>query len=218
MKKIIIIGAGANALEIIEYIEYINNIKETYEIIGILDDSFENYVKNISLDYNYQYLGNTKEPLVRKDFHYFLAIANVPVRRLIIDRFLEEGAVFSNIIHPMAYMSPSAKVGVGNLIYATALIGPKVIVGNFNLLNAGVCLGHHTVLGDNNVLCPKVTISGYNKIGDNNLFGSNVSSFPGLVIGSSNVISAGIILDKNVPDRSTIYYRYKEKVFVLPKE
>jgi hypothetical protein len=67
------------------------------------------------------------------------------------------------------------------------------------------------------VLCPKTTLSGYNKVGNDNLFGSNVSSFPSVNIGSSNIISAGIILDKNVLDGSTIFYRYKEKVFVLPK-
>lgn len=218
MKKIIIIGAGANAIEIVEYIEYINSIKETYDIIGLLDDSFESYKENISLDYNYPYLGNTKEPVVGEDFHYVLGIANISIRRTIIENFLNKGAMFSNIIHPMASISPSAKMGIGNLIYATAIIGPKVLIGNFNLLNAGICLGHHTIIGDNNVLCPRTTLSGYTKIGDDNLFGSNVSSLPGLVIGSSNVISAGIILDKNVLDSSTIYYRFKEKIFILPKE
>jgi hypothetical protein len=217
MEKIIIIGAGANALEIIEYIDHINSIKNTYEIIGLLDDSRENYENNISIDYDYAYLGNTKNPVIEKDLNYVLAIADVSVRRTIIDRFLEKGALFTNIVHPMAYISTSSKVGVGNLIYATAIIGPKVIVGDFNLLNAGTCLGHHTILGDNNVLCPKTTLSGYNKVGDDNLFGSNVSSFPSIVIGSSNIISSGIILDKNVLNGTTIFYRYKEKVFVLPK-
>ena len=218
MEKIIIIGAGANAIEIVEYIEYINGIKETYEIIGLLDDSIESYEENISMDYNYPYLGNTNAPIVGEDFHYVLGIANISIRRTIIENFLEKGAIFTNIIHPMASISPSAKMGTGNLFYATAIIGPKVTIGNFNLLNAGICLGHHTVIGDNNVLCPRTTLSGYTKIGNNNLFGSNVSSLPGLVIGSSNVVSAGIILDKNVSDNSTIYYRFKEKVFILPKE
>jgi hypothetical protein len=218
MKKIIIIGAGANAIEIIEYVHHINSINETYEIIGLLDDSFENYEKNISLDFDYPYLGKTQQPVIEKEYYYVLAIANVPVRRVIIDSFLEKGAVFSNIIHPMAHISPSSTIGIGNLIYATAIVGPKVVVGDFNLLNAGVCIGHHTILGNNNVLCPKTTLSGYNKVDDNNLFGSNVSSFPGLVVGSSNIISSGIILDKNVLNGTTIFYRYKEKVFVLPKE
>ena len=179
MKKIIIIGAGANAIEIIEYVHHINNSNETYEIIGLLDDSIENYEKNIAIDFDYPYLGKIEQAVIEKDFNYVLAIANVSVRRTIIDNYLEKGAVFSNIIHPMAHISPSAKIGTGNLIYATAIVGPKVVVGNFNLLNAGICLGHHTVLGNNNVLCPKTTLSGYNKVGDNNLFGSNVSSFPG---------------------------------------
>lgn len=217
MKKITIIGAGSNAMEIIEYIEHINEIKETYKIIGLLDDSIENYETNISMNYNYQYLGNTKNPVIEKDVYYVLAIANIAVRRVIIDNFTAKGAVFSNIIHPMTQISPTSKIGEGNLIYPTALIGPKVEIGDFNLLNAGTCLGHHTVIGDNNVLCPKTTLSGYNKVGNDNLFGSNVSSFPSIVVGSSNIISAGIILDKNVLNGNTIFYRYKEKVFVLPK-
>jgi sugar O-acyltransferase (sialic acid O-acetyltransferase NeuD family) len=218
MKKIIIIGAGAHAMEIIEYIENINNINETYEIIGVLDDSVENYENNISMDYNYQYLGNTEKPVKGDDFNYVLGIANVTIRRAIIDRFVDAGAIFSNIIHPLATVSPLAKMGVGNLIYPTVIIGPKVIIGDNNLLNAGVCLGHHTLLGDNNVICPKATFSGFTKIGNDNFFGINVSTFPSIEIGSSNIVSAGMILDKNVLNNSTIYFRYKEKVFVLSKE
>jgi sugar O-acyltransferase (sialic acid O-acetyltransferase NeuD family) len=217
MKKIIIIGAGSHAIEIIEYIEYINNIKETYQIIGVLDDSFENYENNIFIEYNYPYLGNTESPIIGKNLNYVLGIANVKFRRMIIDRFLIKGAIFSNIIHPLAYISPTAKMGVGNFIYPSAFIGPKVIIGNFNLLNAGTCLGHHSVLGDNNTICPNTTFSGYTKIGDNNFFGLNVCTFPSLVIGSSNVISAGMVVDKDVLDSCTIYYRFKEKVIAIPR-
>lgn len=217
MKKIIIIGAGGHAMEIIEYIEYINSIKDTYEIIGLLDDSFENYEKNILTDYNYQYLGNTEKPVIGEDFNYVLGIASIAIRRTIIDRFLKKGAIFSNIIHPLAYISPSAKMGVGNFIYPTAIIGPKVIIGNYNLINAGACMGHHTVLGENNVVCPKTTFSGFTKIGDNNFFGLNVSTFPSVEIGSSNVVSAGMILDKSIEDNTTVFYRFKERVIVLPK-
>ena len=126
--------------------------------------------------------------------------------------------MFYTFIHHSCFVFKTANLGKGNILTRNCTIGPNVSLGNYNTFNTYSSIGHDSILGNNNVLCPYAGFSGNTKIGDNNFFGLNVTTFPSITIGSSNIISAGMILDKNVLDNSTIYYRYKEKVFVLPKE
>ena len=44
MENLIIIGAGGFALEVIDLIESINTNKETYKIIGLLDDQKNDFI------------------------------------------------------------------------------------------------------------------------------------------------------------------------------
>lgn len=40
--------------------------------------------------------------------------------------------------------------------------------------------------------------------------GIRVTTVPDIIIGNRNKIQAGMIVDKNVGDDSTLFYRYKE--------
>lgn len=218
MKNIVIIGAGAHALEIFEYILTINQIKKDYNVLGLIDDSYQSYLNNFEkqLDHSPKYLGKISDHSFTGDFNYILGISNVVVRKNLIDKFAN-GIKFTNIIHPRSYISPFAKLGRGNVIAPNVNVGPMVEISDFNLINGGVAIGHNSLIGSNNILSPNCCLSGGTKVGDNNFFGMNVSTFPNVLIGNQNQISAGMILDKNIENESVIFFRFKEKVLLVPK-
>ncbi|MEG2471573.1 MAG: hypothetical protein RSA75_09950 [Bacteroidales bacterium] len=52
---------------------------------------------------------------------------------------------------------------------------------------------------------------------DDNYFGIRGTTLPNIEIGSKNTIQAGMIVDKNIENESTCFYRFKEKVLAIPK-
>jgi tetrahydrodipicolinate N-succinyltransferase len=73
------------------------------------------------------------------------------------------------------------------------------------------------MIGDFNFISPNVCFSGFTRIGDENLFGINSVTIPGISVGNRNKITAGMVLDQNIGDDSTVFYRFKEKILAVPK-
>ena len=214
--KIIIIGAGGHAAELDDYINLFNIIqkrnKDKFEINGFLDDNPDSYK---SYQFSAPYLGEIKSHKIDKNCKYIIAIANIKFRRPIIESFLKLGAEFITFIHPSAFISKSANIGAGSVIAPNVNIGPNVKIGKFNMINARASIGHDTVIGKYNFITPNVCFSGYTKIGNENMFGINSATIPNIEVGSNNKIAAGMVLDKNIKDNTTVFYRFKEKIIAV---
>lgn len=210
--KIIIIGSGGHAAEISDYIQYSNSqnaLDTTLEIIGYLDDNFNNY---LHYHFNSPYLGSISEHQIAPHVHYIIGIANLVYRKKFVEFFLEKGARFASFVHPSAAISSSAKLGKGVVIGPNVNLGPNTYVGDFSLVNSRVSMGHDSKVGKYNFLSPNVCFSGYTEVGDENLFGINSATIPGIKIGDRNKIMAGMTLDKNVGNDEVVFYRFKEKI------
>lgn len=216
MKEVIIIGAGGHGAELDEYIAYNNRFQDSehFKVIGFLDDNPDNYS-------NYQLsaplIGGVKDHSVRNDCYYIMGIANLLYRKLFVEQFMSQGAEFVGFIHHSAYISRSAEIGKGAVIGPMANLGPNIKVGDFTLINSRCSLGHDTHIGKYNFISPNVCFSGFTSIGDENLFGINSATIPGIKVGNSNKIAAGMILDRNVENNSVVFFRYKERVISVPK-
>ena len=216
MNRIIIIGTGGHSAEIDDYITLSkkNNPSFPWEILGYLDDNPLGYEK---YSFTGPFLGTIRDHVVRKDCMYIMGIAMLEYRRPIIERFLSEGAEFATFIHPTATVSPSAKIGKGVVLALHVNVGPNVVIEDYTLVNSRCSIGHNTHLGRYNFISPNVCFSGFTRVGDENLFGINSATIPHIEIGSRNLIMAGMIIDKNVGDDQTVFYRFKEKILAIPK-
>lgn len=216
MKNIIIIGSGGHSAEICDYFQYAKKRDAGFdlEIVGLIDDNPIGYQH-----YNFTapFLGGIQSHIVKKDVYYLMGIANLKYRRLIIESFLAEEALFTSFIHPDAYISPSSTIGSGVVIAPGVNIGPKVSIGDFTLVNSRSSMGHDTKIGSYNFICPNVCFSGFTQVGDENLFGINSTSIPGVKIGNRNKIAAGMVIDKDIGNDEVIFYRFKEKVIAIPR-
>ena len=217
MTNIIIIGAGGHGAELNDYVGYSNQIKgfDEYKVIGFLDDNPDNYA---NYSFSAPLLGGIRDHAVRHDTSYLMGIANLKYRKLFVELFSEKGADFITLVHPTAYVSPSATIGKGVVIGPMANIGPNVVLGDFTLINSRSSMGHDTHLGKFNFISPNVCFSGFTSIGNENLFGINSATIPGIKVGDRNKITAGMILDKNVENDTVVFYRFKERVIAVTKE
>ena len=154
--------------------------------------------------------------MVENDY-FVIAIGNVNVRLQIINYLKESKANFINLIHSNVIISNTVKIGEGNVIDPYCIIGPNVIIGNFNIFTSQSIISHDSVIGNNNFL-PTTLLAGNTTVGDNNAFGIRCTSIPSIVIGNNTTIKAGMLIDKNVTDGETVFYKYKEKIIALPKD
>jgi sugar O-acyltransferase (sialic acid O-acetyltransferase NeuD family) len=214
-KKVIIVGAGGHAAELDEYIRFANRVNEdVIELIGLIDDDLEAWER---YRFNSPFLGSISEHIIRNDVHYLIGIANINYRGPITKQFIEAGAKFLTFIHPSAYISESATIGRGTVIAPNVSVGPMAVIGEFNTINARCSIGHDSIIEDFNFLSPNVCFSGHTHIGSYNLFGINSATIPSVEIGNRNKVMAGMVLNKNVGDGETVFFRYKERVIAVPK-
>jgi UDP-3-O-[3-hydroxymyristoyl] glucosamine N-acyltransferase len=219
MRNVIILGTGGGASEVTFFIED-NNSKlpegEKINILGYID-----YAENEKIHYD-RY--NFEAPILcdidsyepKPDEEVLIAIMDIPFRQKMIKALLAKNAKIGSFIHHNVVMPENISMGEGNIVGPFCMLEKYATIGNYNLLTAYCFIAHDCVVGDNNFFSV-AGIAGSVKVGNNNYFGIRSFAIPHVEIGNNNVIQAGMTVDKNIKDDTTVFYRFKEKVLAIPK-
>lgn len=212
MKDIIIIGTGAVASELTMYLRDIEDVK----LKGYLE-----YDYNLEKYYNaYHYempvLGDIDSYVPQENDYFLIGVAHVGFRQKVIATLKSKGARFYTLIHPTALIAKDAVIGEGCTIAPFCIIGPNAHLGDFNILTSYSTISHDCRVGVNNSFST-VIVCGRVKIGNNNTFYVRSTVQPDLNIGDNNTIAAGMLVDTNIGNDTTVFYRFKERVLAIPK-
>lgn len=77
-----------------------------------------------------------------------VAIGNAEMRLKLIGQLIDAGYDVLVLIHPQAYVSPSAVIGKGSIIEPMAVIHTDVTVGIGCIISAGTIVNHNAVIGN----------------------------------------------------------------------
>ena len=152
----------------------------------------------------------------KPDEEVLIAIMDIPFRQKMIKALLAKNAKIGSFIHHNVVMPENLSMGEGNIVGPFCMLEKYATIGSYNLLTAYCFIAHDCVVGDNNFFSV-AGVGGSVKVGNNNYFGIRSYAIPGVEIGNNNVIQAGMMVDKNVKDDTTVFYRFKEKVMAIPK-
>lgn len=94
--------------------------------------------------------------------------------------------VFTNYVHPSAFISSGVDLGLGNVVFPNVSIAANVQLGRFNIINYNVVIEHDTELGEGNFLS------------SGSIVGSNVR------IMKSNFIGIGANIRENTTLNNTL--------------
>lgn len=198
MKKIIILGAGGFAREVIWLIEEINKKHQLFEILGVISNEEDEKI-------NYKYLGNDDvlKSYDCKDIGLVLAIGSVKIRRKIINKINQMKFDYPNIIANDCILGNHIKLGQGNIICSHTILTTDIMIGNFNIINLSCTIGHDVIMNDFNTINPGSNISGNVKIENLTEIGTGSKIIQGISIGKENILGAGCVVVKNTEPCST---------------
>lgn len=216
MRNVIILGAGGAGAELTFYIEDHNSkvgVDQQMRISGYIDDSKENWAK---YDFKAPLLSNIYSYTPKEGEEVLIAIGEIDTRKKMIEILAQKKAQIGSFIHCSVIKPINMKLGIGNIVFPFCILEKNSKIGNYNFLTSYCFISHDCVVGDNNFFSV-AGLAGAVKVGNNNYFGLRSLVIPRVELGDNNVIQSGMIVDKNVKDDTTVFYRFKERVMAIPK-
>lgn len=126
------------------------------------------------------------------------------LRKEIYTLIKEKGFLLPNLIHPMAMVEDSARLGDGNLVLAGAIVGSEALIGNNCIINTGAIISHDCKISNHVKVSPGAVLAGNVQVGENSLIGMGVTVYFGVKIGKNVIIANGKHIFENIPDNAVI--------------
>jgi sugar O-acyltransferase (sialic acid O-acetyltransferase NeuD family) len=133
-----------------------------------------------------------------------IAVGNNANRKKLADHARAQGLRLPVLIHPHAYVSPTAKMGDGSVVMAGAVISAHTTIGELGIINTRASVDHDCSVGDCVHIAPGATLAGGVTVGNGTLIGVGATIMPGLCIGDNSVVGAGTVVIRDVPSHTTV--------------
>ncbi len=204
MKNLIIIGVGGFAREIYWHAQDSVGFGVDWRIKGFLDGD----VKLSAEDYELlpdKVLGDVDSYEICADDVFTCAVGTPKIRRQLIEKILNRGGEFINIISKLAKIIPTAKLGRGVIISPYVGISDRAAIGDFVALNALTIIGHDAQIGNFSCVMPHANIAGKARIGAEVFIGSGAIILPKAKVGDGATVGAGCVVFKKVRAGVTVF-------------
>lgn len=105
-----------------------------------------------------------------------------------------------DLVHPSAFIDPSARLGTGCHVMPRAVVHKFVVGGKDVIINTAAVVDHECTIGDGAHIMGGAAIAGRVQIGRFASIGTNATVLPDIRIGEGAYIGAGAVVTRDVPD------------------
>ena len=200
MTDIIVVGAGGCGREVANWIEDINRVEATWNVLGFLDDNAEALNGFLS---KYRIIGAIKEHEPKENVKYAMGIANPTVKKIVGPELVKKGAQFASIIHPSTHVYSEYDLGIGLVTYPNSKIATGCKIGDFVTLQSTI-LGHDSQLEDYVTVSSSCGITGGTKLHEGCFIGDHACIAVGLEIGAYAYVGIGSVV-RNVAENTKVF-------------
>lgn len=109
-----------------------------------------------------------------------------------------------DLVHPSAFIDPSAHLGAGCQVMPRAVVHKFVVVGEDVIINTAAVVDHECTIGDGAHIMGGAAISGRVQVGRFASVGTNATVLPDIRIGEGAYIGAGAVVTRDVPDWTVV--------------
>jgi len=200
MTDYVLVGGGAFAREILGW--FTPNLPPGDRFAGYIDDG-DNPLR--AAGYDLPQLGPIAGYRPDPAQKLVMALTGPADKKAVAEPLLAAGGVFASLIHPLAWVSKTARIGKGVVIAVFADVSADCNVGDFVTVNGHCGVGHDVELGAYSTLSGYVDLTGYVKVAGLCFFGSGARVLPRVKIGEGCTVGAGAVVVRTVAAGSTVY-------------
>jgi len=125
-------------------------------------------------------------------------IGYIQVRERIGEQLATLGIPSPTVIHPTAWVSPSATIGPGTVIYAGVVVNTGARVGQGVILNTGCVVEHDVGVGDWAHISPNATLGGAAQVGSRAWVGLGSTVLPRISVGEGAILGGGAVAVRDI--------------------
>jgi UDP-perosamine 4-acetyltransferase len=200
-KRIVIIGAGGHAGVVIDTLKALGS----FHIHGLVDRDRDTWgatrhgCKVLGGD---DVLSSIRIAGVRQAFLGLGMIQPSSLRKTCAALTAKIGFKFPTLVHPTAWVSPSATLGDGTFIGPLAVVNSSAVIGEHVIINSGAIVEHDCQVGSFSHVASGACLAGGVVVGAETLIGARAVVRQGLEIGYRVLVGAGAVVVKSVPNQT----------------
>ena len=203
MNKLIILGAGGYAQELLWIVDDLNAQAPTWDFLGFVDPLSAKHKGE--LYYDRPIIGCWDDIPKQDSIHFACGIGSPSGRAKECAEAERRGYTPATLIHPSVIAARHVQVGEGTVIGAGCMLAPYAVIGRHCSLNLGVTIGHNSSMGDYCVLSPGAQLLGAARLSDRVFLGANATVYLGRKVGTGAIVGANSFLLTNLgPGASVI--------------
>lgn len=127
-----------------------------------------------------------------------LGFGGSPAARRAAVAVLPPDATWAAIVHPSAWVSPTATVGAGSVILAGAVVNAGARIGPHAIVNSRAVVEHDVRIGAHAHVGPGATIGGGTTVGEDALVGLGAAVRDHVSVGRAAVVAMGAVVVDDV--------------------
>ena len=200
--RLILVGCGAFARELINWVDDLVDQGKSIPVSGFLDES------PMALDgfsYEIPCFGTITAYSPQPGDKLLMAIGDPKVKKMLFADLKAKGASFAQLIHPSAVIARTAKLGEGVVVCPQAFVSADASVGDLCAINGNSSVGHDVRLGSFSTLSSHVDLMGWVRVEECAFFGSGARVLPKVKIGSGARVGAGSVVIRSVLADSVVF-------------
>jgi len=137
-------------------------------------------------------LAHCQQPDLQKCFpEALVAIGNARLRLSWIEELQRLGFTCPALVHPRAWVSPTATLGAGTVVMPQAAVMSRARLGRGCIVNTAASIDHECVLADGVHVCPGAHLAGAVQVGTCSWIGIGSSVIQGRTVGDHVTVGAG---------------------------
>lgn len=193
MTTLILIGAGGHGRVVLELVRALG----IYDVVGFVDpEPAASTILGVPVLGGDDVLPGLRAQGVTDAF---VAMGSNRLRQRIGGKLEALGYNQPSLVHPSAFLSPTARLGAGVLVMARAVLGTEALLGRWAILNTGAVADHDNQLHEACHVAPGCALAGTVQVGARSLIGVGSSVRPNITIGADVVVGAGSAVVADVP-------------------
>ncbi|WP_460389434.1 NeuD/PglB/VioB family sugar acetyltransferase, partial [Thermus thalpophilus] len=139
--KLVVIGAGGHGKVVVA-----TAMEAGMEVLAVLDDDSNKWGSRLLEAPVWGPIFSFSSFAHETDVGFVLAIGENKLRKKLATQI--QGVRWATLVHPKAYVHPSASVGEGTVIFAGAVVQPSALIGKHVIVNTGAVVEHDCKVGD----------------------------------------------------------------------